>query len=153
MQFNCIDTGARPLTIGATQSLLVSPSVLQRLRIPVALLSIALLAIDAIVSVAGHSHDHTSASDRGADCQGAHSCGHHHVSPSEDPEPSSGAPFDSDSKEDCALCRHFNQAVVIATVTIELAGNQHVSPVAALTTSCADIAFRPVYPARGPPSV
>jgi hypothetical protein len=111
-------------------------------------LSIALLAMDAVVGAVGHSH-----ADPGAACTShadhQHACGHHHAG---DPPRSD----DNDHEipvDDCSLCRHFSQPVAVATITVELAGRELIEPlvISAEVRRIASATKR--HTARGPPSV
>jgi hypothetical protein len=152
MQFNCIDSKSRAghnkphpppwyLTVRA------------RLQLLTALVSIALLALDAVLSASGHSHAHPAVgSPISEGCHAATPCGHHHGCCSHDADDSSRPPSDSHDKDDCSLCRHFNQPVVVVSLVLELPGSELVVPLVLPTIVASRTVWRPVYPARGPPS-
>ncbi len=119
-----------------------------RLRPLISWLSIALLAMDAVVGAAGHSHVHHDAVDASHE-KHAHACGHHHDG---DHERSDG----DDSKipaDDCSLCRHFSQPVVVATVTIEVSGSDLIEPLVVRTVVRRALTFAKSHTARGPPAI
>jgi hypothetical protein len=123
-----------------------------RLRLLTALTSIALVALDVVLSALGHSHAHPLAKSPAADaCPAAAQCGHHHGCSSHDEEESS-APSDSHDSDDCSLCRHFNQPVAVAAFVVEIAGGERAAPVVLAPSTPYRAAVRPVYPARGPPA-
>jgi hypothetical protein len=131
--------------------------VFRRRHNTIALLSIALLAIDAVVSVLGHSHSEHFQCDTAATACGHTSdqCSHDHapLAAREQSDPPASGPISPGSPhDDCSLCRHFSQPVVAACLAIEVVDSQRVEMLApALLVSLpAAIIPRPI--ARGPPA-
>src|SRR4051812_8352128 len=105
--------------------------ILRRRQPLIAALSIALLAIDALAGALGHSHGNPLAK-----CEEHTSCGHgvaccsHHDHPAAGPPAEPPPPADSTPvpDDDCSLCRHFSQPVLLAPIKIELVGSERVEP-------------------------
>jgi len=128
----------------------------RRVRALIALVSIALVAVDAVVGVWGHAHadepvaavkTHTS-HHHGGGC--SH---HHHVAANEAPQHSSSSEHsDRPSHDDCALCRHFSQPVSPAVIVFEISDCERVeSLVLALCPRNGVVAIA-THTARGPPT-
>jgi hypothetical protein len=129
-----------------------------RWKAPTAVLSLVLLAIEAVVGAVGHSHSHRPAVCDGAAASRQHggSCGHdsHHAAPEKSTElPTAPDNSQHNPHDDCSLCRHFSQpvapvAVILAVETSESC-NAFVLPLVqrlvVLTTT--------THAARGPPMV
>jgi len=111
----------------------------------VALLSIALQALDCVVGGFGHSHLHPLIGAAVGDDHGS-VCSHHH---DEAPQPASSNDEDHD---DCSLCRHFSQAAAPVALTIELTGSQRVEPFVSAMLPAAIAAPCSTHLARGPPA-
>jgi hypothetical protein len=129
-------------------------AVSRRYQILVAVLAIALQAIDAVVGALGHSHGHQPTG-----CVATPDCGHHHnvcthhddhaaTKPQQHSQPSDSQPGPHD---DCSLCRHFSQPVAPVALTVEVVGSERIELLSpALATRIAVVAA-PAHPARGPP--
>jgi hypothetical protein len=116
----------------------------RRCHIFVALLAIALHALDAVVGGLGHSHTH--AAPTSAVCEGHRcDCAHHD-------EPQQPVPSEDDEHDDCSLCRHFSQAAAPVAVIIELVGSERVEPFVPWLTSVVIAAPASIHLARGPPA-
>jgi len=113
----------------------------------IALLSVALVAFDAGLGALGHWHGDPldSHSHQVACHHGAGDCDHDDHSPPADSAP---APHD-----DCSLCRHFGQQVVIVAVTVELIGSQRVEAIASVLMPRIAAVSKLPHPARGPPGL
>jgi len=114
----------------------------------IALLSIALLAIDAVVGALGHSHDEPLDSHNAG-----HVACHHGACCGDEDEHSSPADSAPDPHDDCSLCRHFSQPVVIVAVSVELVGSQRIELIASRITPRIAAASKLPHPARGPPAL
>jgi hypothetical protein len=126
-----------------------------RLRNLITVLSVALVATDAIVGVWGHSHAHPLADCAVAvDCHHHGGCSHSHpwtpTSRTQNSEPSDSR--DSQPHDDCALCRHFSQPAALIAFTPTITSGDWIEPfVPACVRSCLTI-FTSTHDARGPPS-
>jgi hypothetical protein len=126
-----------------------------RFRTFIALLSIALLGVDAIVGAVGHTHRHSDEAcasparchSRGSDCCHDHASdgqdGSEHSSPQHSGEP---APHD-----DCTLCRHVSQPVAPVAITLAFVGSDRIEPFVPRVVRRVFIASATTHPARGPP--
>jgi len=114
----------------------------------IALLSIALLAFDGVVGALGHHHGETCDSH-----DKDHVACHHGISDCHHDEHSSPADSVPAPHDDCSLCRHFSQPVVIVAVTIAVVGSRRIEVIAsAITPRIAAVSELP-HPARGPPAL
>jgi len=128
---------------------------LRRYHPLIAALSIALLALDALVGALGHSHGDPLAAGETAKACSHHSgdLGHCHSHAADSAEPSRSTDPAPDPHDDCALCRHFSQPVVVVVVHIDVVGSQRIEPFAPSLIERITAAPRPTHPARGPPAV
>jgi hypothetical protein len=125
-----------------------------RLQAPIALLSLALLAMDAIVGALGHSHAHHAApTDAASACHRHTGCSHHHhdAPPTQPEQPSGESPSDNGPHDDCALCRHFSQPVIPVVVLLEILGSDQIEPFIPRLELGVVIAIKRTHAARGPP--
>jgi hypothetical protein len=128
----------------------------RRLHSLVALVSIALVAIDAVVGVWGHTHAHEQDS---REPKVAHhhvgGCSHHHHAPAKVPAQDSSQPGQSDSgpHDDCALCRHFSQPVSPSIIVIEIAACERVEACVPALCPRINVVIATIHTARGPPTL
>jgi len=111
----------------------------------IALLAVALQALDCVVGSLGHSHAHPIAAVAGCDDH-ATGCSHHHD------EAPPLAPSENDEHDDCSLCRHFSQAATPVTLMVEVVGCDHVEAFAPALQSVIAAAPISTHLARGPPA-
>jgi hypothetical protein len=121
----------------------------------IAFVSIALVAIDAVVGVWGHTHAHEPDSrETTVAHHHAGGCSHHHHAPAKTQarDPSQPSRSDSEPHDDCALCRHFSQPVSPSIIVIEIAACERVE--ASVLTLCPriDVVITTTHTARGPPT-
>jgi hypothetical protein len=127
----------------------------RRLHSLIALVSIALVAIDAVVGVWGHTHEQEPVS---RETKVAHhhagGCSHHHHASKKAPAHESSFPRRSDSEphDDCALCRHFSQPVSPSIIVIEIAACERVEACVLALSPRIDVVVTTTHSARGPPT-
>jgi hypothetical protein len=127
--------------------------VIRRYQPSIALLSIALQAIGAVVAVFGHSHGeewhhaHQPTTKHTAHAHGC-CCHSHHVEHEAHEHDSAPA----DHHDDCSICRHFSQPVVAASLIILPVASDHVQPVALTNVERTTAGAPLITTARGPPT-
>ena len=114
-----------------------------RFQAAVALVAIALQALDAVVGGLGHSHDHDAMAAT-APFESA-CCAHDHDAP----QP---APSEQDHHDDCSLCRHFNQAVVPVMPVADVERCERFESFVPTLVTVVDSAVTSTHLARGPPA-
>jgi hypothetical protein len=110
----------------------------------VALLAVALQALDVVVGSLGHSHERAGFSSAAGDDHGC-DCSHYH-------EKQQPGRSDDNQHDDCSLCRHFSQATAPVAVTIELVGSERVEPFVSALVAAVVAAPSSIHFARGPPA-
>lgn len=133
----------------------------RRLRILIALVSIALVAIDAVVGVWGHSHAHEKHAHEhvSRDLKVAHhhagGCSHHHHAPAAETTQHSSSSEQSDSEphDDCALCRHFSQPVSPSIFVFEIPACERVELCVPALCPRINVVVPTTHTARGPPTL
>jgi hypothetical protein len=116
-----------------------------RYHVFVALLAVALQALDALVGGLGHSHAHHGIYSAVCDHHGS-ACSHHDHDAPQPPSP------ENDEHDDCSLCRHFSQAAAPAALTIEVVGCDRVEPHVPTLLPAIVAAPTSLHLARGPPA-
>jgi len=127
----------------------------QRFRAQIAVVSIALVAIDAVVVVWGHTHAHEPDSrEHKVAHHHAGGCSHHHHAPAKAPAQDSSQPGRSDSEphDGCALCRHFSQPVSPSILVLEISACQRVESCVLALCPLVDVVIATTHTARGPPT-
>jgi hypothetical protein len=104
----------------------------------ITLLALSLQAVDALVMVAGHSHEDC---DEHQVAAAANECepSHHDGLPASTPE------------DDCTICRHIGQPVVPVLFTIELVGSGRIEACIPPHPPAVANTIAVTHPARGPP--
>ncbi|HMC11107.1 MAG TPA: hypothetical protein VKH44_07445 [Pirellulaceae bacterium] len=129
-------------------------AVFRRFQTLIAVLAVALQAIDAVVGALGHSHSHQPTG-----CVATPDCGHHHsvcthhddhaaTKPQQSSQPSDSQPGPHD---DCSLCRHFSQPVAPVALILEVIGSERIEPLSPALLNRIVAVADPAHPARGPP--
>jgi hypothetical protein len=131
--------------------------VFRRYRTLITFLGLALQAADGIVSVSGHSHgDDHSACETHCEQPSCDHCSHHSCGNNKEGtecEQSKHRNSVPSRRDDCTICKHFSQPVVLATVAIEVISSEESEAIPAHYVARFLAAVRPIHPARGPPLV
>jgi len=126
----------------------------RRYQFFVALLSIALQATDLLLGGWGHRHDHLATRSVVVEAASkrvcGHVCSHHHHDATSESENQERIP--SDSHDDCSLCRHFSQPVVVVAVEMPVVACERAEPLYTHFEIRACIGALIEHPARGPPA-